>query len=205
MSDIVTNAASAVTDTVSNVASAPVNVISGVGKDITSTPFYKNPILYTFVIYIVLLSGFVVYYKKDNLMKYLFGKNSNISLGGILKFPYGYDKPQNIIKTFFSNPITLYVVLFTVLMTSFVDTTKTGLQPYYYSVMFGVLIQFMLFLAHVGIFKYLIGSETIEVSEEYSIKKKGNTYSTLFRGFWYLLFFLSPIYSFIVVYLSRKL
>ena len=59
------------------------------------------------------------------------------------------------------------------------DVKKPGNQPYFYAAMMSTIMIIFLFLIHVVIVKYIVNAETIEVSDEYDIKKTGNTYSQL--------------------------
>ena len=134
MTDIIgtvaSNTTTAATDALSSIASAPVTVLGNVGNDITGTSFYTNPLFYTFVGYLVLLIvGYM--YTKQGLHKYLFGPNSDLSVTDLLSYPYGISSPPAIIKTFVSNPIILFSVLFTLFSTNMVDVNAPGVAPYF--------------------------------------------------------------------------
>ena len=195
----------AVGNVASNIANAPINVITNVSKDITSTAFYKSPVFYTFVLYVGLLICIYFYFRGAVLTTYLFGKNKNMGILDLFEYPYGVKEPENIIKTFVSNPFIIYGLLFTILYPSFMDVKKPGNQPYFYAAIMSTIMIIFLFLIHVAIVKYIVNAETIEVSDEYDINKTGNTYSQLYKGHWILLFVLSPLYAFTLVYMARKL
>ena len=141
-----------------------------------------------------------------HVKSYLFGNNTSLDIVDIYTFPYGIKEPENIIKNIVSNPIILFGVIFTILYPSILDINKPGIQVYYYSAMMAILCVILLFIIHVAIVKYIIKTETIEISPEFEVnQRQGNSYSTIYKGHWVSLFAFSPLYAFLMVYLSRKL
>ena len=202
--NVATNTTSAAADALSSIAAAPGTVVENMGKDITGTSFYTNPVFYTFVGYLALLMGGYLY-MKQGFHHYLFGSNSKLSVTDLLSFPYGVSSPQTIIKTATSNPIILFGVLFTVLYPSVMDANNPGSLPYFYAAIMAIMMIILLFIVHSLLVKWVIKPETIVVGKEFDVHKKNNTYSTLYKGHWVTLFLIAPIYAFTLVYITRKL
>ena len=187
--------------------SGVVNTVKSVGDDVVSVKFYKSPALYVFLTYVIILTVYYnslsKVYKEKGLFGSKFMNNDSLNVYALLTYPYGFKTVPNIIKTILGTPISLYLIFFTVLFPSLMKVEKTGSSPFYYSVMVSYAIMLLLFLLHVAVVRLLIKPKNIEVSDEFG--KKQDTYNKLYRTQWLLLFFLSPIYSFIIVYLARKL
>ena len=197
MTDIVNNV-------VDKVTSAPTNIVSGITSDVTGTKFYKSPVFYSWVIYVGVLIGIYVS-MRGHLKTFFFGNNTDLSFTDLYIYPYGIREPQNIIKTVVSNPIILFVTIFTLFYPSLMNVNKPGSQPFYYAAMIAIIMVVILLMIHVAVFKFIVKPETIEIPSEFAVKKrKGNTYADLYKGHWVSLFAFSPIYAFVLIYLARK-
>ena len=194
-----------VTQPLQDGVSGIVNTVKSVGDDVVSVEFYKSPALYILLTYVGILIGLKFYMNKNTLNSYLFGSNKDLGLGDLFSFPYGINSPENIIKTMISNPYIIYLFVFTIMYPGFMEIKKTGSKPFMYGVAVSSIMVIGLFLLHVGINKFFVNPETIEVSPQFPGKKTGRTYAELYRGHWISLFIFSPIYAFLVVYLARKL
>ena len=194
-----------VTQPLQSGVSGIVNTVKSVGDDVVSVEFYKSPALYIFLTYVGILIGLKFYMNKNTLDNYLLGANKDLDLGDLFSFPYGINSPENIIKTMISNPYIIYLFVFTIMYPGFMEIKKTGSKPFMYGVAVSSIMVIVLFLLHVGITKFFVNPETIEVPPQFPGKKTGRTYAELYRGHWISLFIFSPIYAFLVVYLARKL
>ena len=194
-----------VTQPLQSGVSGIVNTVKSVGDDVVSVEFYKSPALYIFLTYVGILIGLKFYMNKNTLDNYLLGANKDLDLGDLFSFPYGINSPENIIKTMVSNPYIIYLFVFTIMYPGFMEIKKTGSKPFMYGVAVSSIMVIVLFLLHVGITKFFVNPETIEVPPQFPGKKTGRTYAELYRGHWISLFIFSPIYAFLVVYLARKL
>jgi hypothetical protein len=141
-----------------------------------------------------------------HLKTFFFGNNTDLSFIDLYTYPYGIKEPQNIIKTVVSNPIILFGTIFTLLYPSLMNVNKPGSQPFYYAAMMAIIMVIILFMIHVAVFKFIVKPETIEIPSEFAVKKRtGHTYADLYKGHFVSLFIFSPIYSFVLIYLARKL
>ena len=188
-----------------DIVNKPLEIGNEVTKDLTSGKFYKNPLFYSFTGYLLLLIAAKVFINKDTFNRYVFGENDKLSFGDLFTYPYGLDTPQNIIKTFISNPIIVYLSLFTLFLQAFVDINSNGRKVYFYASMVSLIMIVFILLVHVAVVRLIIKPETIQVSDKFPGKKNNNTYADLYRGHWITLFIISPLYAFIVVYAFRKL
>lgn len=194
-----------VTQPLQSGVSGIVNTVKSVGDDVVSVEFYKSPALYILLTYVGILIGLKFYMNKNTVDSYLFGSNKDLDLFDLFSFPYGINSPENIIKTTISNPYIIYLFVFTIMYPGFMEIKKTGSKPFMYGVAVSSIMVIVLFLLHVGITKFFVNPETIQVPPQFPGKKTGRTYAELYRGHWISLFIFSPIYAFLVVYLARKL
>jgi len=185
-------------------------IMSDIGQsiatDLSSVAFYKSPIFYLFITYVAILVAMNQFMSGSFKRNYVFsGKFMNdegdILWGKIMVYPHGFSTVPNIIKSIFTGPISLYLIIFTVFLASFVTMTTQSYSPYFYGLMFNYLILFLLFLIHSIIGNRVMDPSTIQNAYDTDVK----TYGGLYRTQWYLLLWLSPIYSFILTYISRKL
>ncbi len=185
-------------------------IMSDIGQsivtDLSSVAFYKSPIFYLFITYVAILFAMNQFMSGSFKRNYVFsGKFMNdegdILWGKIMVYPHGFSTVPNIIKSIFTGPISLYVIIFTVFLASFVTMTTQSYSPYFYGLMFNYLVLFLLFLIHSIIGNRVMDPSTIQNAYDTDVK----TYGGLYRTQWYLLLWLSPIYSFILTYISRKL
>lgn len=194
-----------VTQPLQSGVSGIVNTVKSVGDDVISVEFYKSPALYILLTYVGILIGLKFYMNKNTVDSYLLGANKDLDLFDLFSFPYGINSPENIIKTMISNPYIIYLFVFTIMYPGFMEIKKTGSKPFMYGVAVSSIMVIGLFLIHVGINKFFVNPETIQVPPQFPGKKTGRTYAELYRGHWISLFIFSPIYAFLVVYLARKL
>ena len=183
-----------------------------VATDLSSVVFYKSPVFYIFILYIALLVAMNEILSGSFKRNYIFSRKfmneeGDILWGKIMVYPHGFSTVPNIIKSIFTGPITLYLILFTLFLASFVTMSDQSYSPYFYGLMFNYLILFLLFLMHSIIGNRIIDPSTIEnvYDTDKDKDKEAKTYDSLYRTQWYLLLWLSPIYSFILTYISRKL
>ena len=167
-----------------------------------SVPSYKDPVLYFVVTYIVLIGCLYYFYKGSKT--FIFGQNKNLSLIDLVSYPYGLSSPQSIIKSFVSNPIQIFGLLFTLLLPNLVDVTESKYKPYCYGLMCGYIMLLILFLIHVAVVRLVIDPKTIVISDSFSVEKKtGETYNNIYRGHWITLVALLPIYSTVIILIKK--
>ena len=168
----------------------------------SDSKFYKNPVLYVFLLYTITVTCVYMFY--SGTKSFIFGKNTNLSLLDLLSYPYGINSPQSIIKSFFSNPIQIFGLLFTLLLPNLVDVTESKYKPYFYGLMCGYIMLLILFLIHVAIVRLVIDPKTIVISDSFSVEKKtGETYNNIYRGHWITLVALLPIYSTVIILIEK--
>ena len=170
-------------------------------------PSYKDPVLYFVVTYTVLIGCLYYFYKGSKtfiLGKNVNNQNKNLSLIDLVSYPYGLSSPQSIIKSFVSNPIQIFGLLFTLLLPNLVDVTESKYKPYFYGLMCGYIMLLILFLIHVAIVRLVIDPKTIVISDSFSVEKKtGETYNNIYRGHWITLVALLPIYSTVIILIEK--
>jgi len=200
-----------VTNSISSTAQSSIDVVKQTSTDVIQFQFYKNPLFLLFVSYCVFIFISYAYMSNDTKNKYVFSdkfrdKDNNIYLGEILKYPYSFDSVPSIIKVIFTGPIILYVILFSILFSQFIDIKGSPYKPYFYSLMFSYLCLMILFSIHVFIVKYIVNPETVTIeSSIYRKEDDKKTYESFYRTQWVLLGFLSPIYVMLLVYIFRKI
>jgi hypothetical protein len=175
-------------------------------SNIPSTPskFYKNPVLYVFLLYTVTVTCVYMFY--SGTKSFIFGKNTNLSLVDLLSYPYGLSSPTAIIKSFVSNPIQLFGLLFTLLLPNLVNVTESTYTPYFYGVALAIIMIIILFIIHVTVVRLVIDPKTIVISDKFKVDKKTDeSYNNIYRGHWITLFTLAPIYALIQVYVNKKI
>ena len=167
-----------------------------------SVPSYKDPVLYFVITYIVLIGCLYYFYKGSKT--FIFNQNKKLSLIDLVSYPYGLSSPQSIIKSFVSNPIQIFGLLFTLLLPNLVDVTESKYKPYFYGLMCGYIMLLILFLIHVAIVRLVIDPKTIVISDSFSVEKKtGETYNNIYRGHWITLVALLPIYSTVIILIEK--
>ena len=182
------------------------NTVPNVDSNISTFKFYKSPVFYSFTIYVISL---IIYYLTSDpitIKEYIFGdtymQESSIQVSKLFTYPYGLSSVPNIIKTLVSNPIILYLLLFSLLLFSnIVDINKEGYKPYFYSGMFNYIFIIILYLVHVFVINYIIKPKNMD----FRPKPKDVSYASLYKTQWLVLLILSPIYMCVLLYSMRKL
>ncbi len=169
-----------------------------IATDLSSVAFYKSPVFYIFITYVVAL---VVMFHYTTVDSKFVTKDGKFQVGKLLMYPHGFSTVPNIIKTIFTGPISLYLLIVTVLMSSFVEMRNDSYMPYFYGLAFSYLLLFLLFMIHSISINKLMDPATIQNSYDSDVK----TYNGLYRTQWYYLTLVSPIYSFILTYIGRKM
>tara|TARA_B110001469_G_C9490850_1_gene245635 strand:- start:143 stop:730 length:588 start_codon:yes stop_codon:yes gene_type:complete len=185
------------------------NIVKGVSSDITNIKFYKSPVFYTCIIYISILSLMYINMENSTKNNYIFSNKfrddqGNVSWIDIFIYPYGVSTVPNIIKSLFTGPILLYLLLFTTFFTSAMNINSGNVQPFFYAVMISYFVLFVIFMIHVFMVNYVIGSKNVNIPSNMK-KDKNVTYGSLYRTQWILLLFISPLYAFTILYITRKL
>jgi len=184
---------------------------------IAELTFYKNPVFLSLVLYVVIIFNTYLYMSESTKNSFVFGnkfRNSNGDINWVDMYTYPYDSSKNTVSSIYGvakNPITWYFIVFSLLCSSFINMKLVNYQVYFHSIMFSYLIFLLLMLIHILLYNYVPGLEPNNVDIELSIgdqrKIKGgiHSYRNFYRTQWLLLFYLSPIYVCVYVYIMRKL
>jgi hypothetical protein len=177
------------------------NIVKNIINDLTNVNFYKKKQFIVFISYILIL--LYIYIFEYNLIRYyIFGKNKQLNISDLFFYPLGTDE---ILTTIFTNPIQIFTLLFAIILPFFIDIKKNNFKQYCYAAILSFVITTILLIIHSSIFKMFIDSSNIDISEEYKVNKKNKTYNSLYGSQWMLLYIISPIYSFIILYFQNKL
>ena len=176
--------------------------MSSLSNIIPESKIYSDPVLYIVITYTVLIGCLYYFYKGSKT--FIFGQNKKLDLIDLVSYPYGINTPQSIIKSFFSNPIQIFGLLFTLLLPNLIDVNESKYKPYFYGLMCGFITLLILFLIHVAIVRLVIDPKTIVISDSFKVEKKtGESYNNIYRGHWIFLVALLPIYSTLIVLFKK--
>ena len=176
--------------------------MSSLSNIIPESKIYSDPVLYFVITYTVLIGCLYYFYKGSKT--FIFGQNKKLDLIDLVSYPYGINTPQSIIKSFFSNPIQIFGLLFTLLLPNLIDVNESKYKPYFYGLMCGFITLLILFLIHVAIVRLVIDPKTIVISDSFKVEKKtGESYNNIYRGHWIVLVALLPIYSTLIVLFKK--
>ena len=177
--------------------------------------FYKNPVFLSLVLYIVIIFSTYLYMSESTKNRYVFGnkfrnRNGDIKWVDMYTYPYDSSKStESILIGVAKNPITWYLILFSLLCTSFINMKQVNYQVYFHSIMFSYLIFLLLMVIHILLYNFIISPREVDIElsigDPQKIKEDVHSYRNFYRTQWLLLFYLSPIYVCLYVYIMRKM
>jgi hypothetical protein len=180
--------------------------------DIIQVQFYKNPVFLVFFMYSMFM--FITYasMSDDTKNSYVFNDKFRNDMGirwkDMITYPYDTSKSvSSFLAGYFIAPIVWYVLVYSSLVTSFVDVSQAkSYQAYFYSVMFSYLVLVILFTIHVIIFNFVDHPKQSDIELDIGDPDMVDvSYEGFYRTQWILLLFLSPIFVSLVVYVLRRI
>ena len=140
---------------------------------------------------------------------YLFNDKFRDDLGSIhwlhiLTYPYEFQYSVNYMVLFIlRTPIIWYSLIYTLLAPNIIN--QKSQQAYFYMLMFSYFIIFMIFFIHYIIFNFISTPEDTTVEIKISNEHINRSYDGFYRTQWILLFWLSPIYVCLLLYIIRNI